>query len=29
MAQFIVSARKYRPNSFGSLIGQENIATTL
>lgn len=29
MEQFIVSARKYRPNSFESLIGQENIATTL
>ena len=29
MGQFIVSARKYRPNSFGTLIGQENIATTL
>ena len=29
MEQFIVSARKYRPNSFESLIGQENIAKTL
>lgn len=29
MEQFIVSARKYRPNSFDSLIGQDNIATTL
>ena len=29
MGQFIVSARKYRPNSFESLIGQENIARTL
>lgn len=29
MEQFIVSARKYRPESFDSLIGQENIATTL
>lgn len=29
MAQFIVSARKYRPGSFESLIGQENIALTL
>lgn len=29
MGQFIVSARKYRPDSFESLIGQENIATTL
>lgn len=29
MGQFIVSARKYRPNSFESLIGQENIAKTL
>lgn len=29
MEQFIVSARKYRPNSFESLVGQENIATTL
>ena len=29
MAQFIVSARKYRPASFGSLLGQDNIARTL
>ena len=29
MGQFIVSARKYRPNSFETLIGQENIARTL
>ncbi len=29
MEQFIVSARKYRPNSFGTLLGQENIARTL
>jgi DNA polymerase-3 subunit gamma/tau len=29
MEQFIVSARKYRPDSFSALIGQENIATTL
>jgi len=29
MGQFIVSARKYRPGSFESLIGQENIARTL
>jgi len=29
MGQFIVSARKYRPNNFESLIGQENIARTL
>lgn len=29
MEQFIVSARKYRPDSFESLIGQGNIATTL
>lgn len=27
--QFIVSARKYRPDTFDSLVGQENIATTL
>lgn len=29
MGQFIVSARKYRPNSFETLIGQDNIARTL
>ncbi|MBR5671410.1 MAG: DNA polymerase III subunit gamma/tau [Bacteroidales bacterium] len=29
MPQFIVSARKYRPSSFGGLIGQDNIARTL
>ncbi len=26
---YIVSARKYRPDSFGNLIGQDNIARTL
>jgi len=29
MEQFIVSARKYRPNSFETLLGQETIARTL
>ena len=29
MGQYIVSARKYRPDSFGTLIGQDNIAQTL
>ena len=29
MAQYIVSARKYRPDSFENLIGQDNIARTL
>ena len=29
MEQFIVSARKYRPNSFETLLGQENIAKAL
>lgn len=29
MERFIVSARKYRPNSFENLIGQDNIAATL
>ena len=29
MSQYIVSARKYRPESFGTLIGQDNIAKTL
>jgi len=29
MSEYIVSARKYRPASFGTLIGQDNIAQTL
>ncbi len=29
MEKFIVSARKYRPNNFLSLVGQESIAVTL
>ena len=29
MSQYIVSARKYRPDSFGTLIGQDNSAQTL
>ena len=29
MSEYIVSARKYRPDSFESLIGQDNIARTL
>lgn len=29
MDQYIVSARKYRPESFETLIGQDNIAQTL
>ncbi len=29
MEEFIVSARKYRPSSFSTLIGQDNIAATL
>lgn len=29
MEQYIVSARKYRPDSFGTLVGQDNIARTL
>ena len=29
MAQYVVSARKYRPDSFSTLIGQEVIARTL
>lgn len=29
MTQYIVSARKYRPETFGTLIGQDNIAQTL
>ena len=29
MSEYIVSARKYRPDSFESLFGQDNIARTL
>lgn len=29
MSEYIVSARKYRPDSFAELIGQDNIAQTL
>ena len=29
MSDYVVSARKYRPDSFGTLIGQDNIARTL
>ena len=29
MSQYIVSARKYRPDSFETLFGQDNIARTL
>jgi len=29
MSEYIVSARKYRPDSFDSLIGQDNIVQTL
>ncbi len=29
MSQYIVSARKYRPDNFETLIGQDNIARTL
>lgn len=29
MSEYIVSARKYRPDSFETLVGQENIAQTL
>lgn len=29
MSEYIVSARKYRPDTFESLIGQDNIARTL
>lgn len=29
MEKFVVSARKYRPQSFASVVGQEHITTTL
>ena len=29
MSEYVVSARKYRPDSFESLVGQDNIAQTL
>jgi DNA polymerase III subunit gamma/tau len=29
MEQFVVSARKYRPITFDSVVGQEHITTTL
>lgn len=29
MEQYVVSARKYRPNDFSTLIGQDSISTTL
>ena len=29
MEKFIVSARKYRPQDFGSVVGQQHITTTL
>ena len=29
MEKFIVSARKYRPSSFGDVVGQASITTTL
>ena len=29
MSDYIVSARKYRPDSFETLIGQDTIARTL
>ena len=29
MEQFVVSARKYRPQQFGAILGQDNIALTL
>lgn len=29
MSEFVVSARKYRPNTFDSVVGQESITSTL
>ena len=29
MGSFVVSARKYRPSSFGTVVGQKNITSTL
>src|SRR6187455_3366472 len=29
MAQYIVSARKYRPNTFASVVGQRHVTDTL
>jgi DNA polymerase-3 subunit gamma/tau len=29
MAQYIVSARKYRPNTFASVVGQRHVTETL
>ncbi|MFM2305914.1 MAG: hypothetical protein RLZZ367_583, partial [Bacteroidota bacterium] len=29
MAEYIVSARKYRPAKFGEMVGQEQVAVTL
>ena len=29
MSDFIVSARKYRPSTFASVVGQKNTTTTL
>ena len=29
MEQFLVSARKYRPSSFDTVVGQEHITETL
>ena len=29
MEKFIVSARKYRPSTFDSVVGQQHITTTL